>query len=286
MKDRLEKSAGKKAVVTGAASGLGRALALNLARDGWTVGIADINMPEAERTLEMVEKAGGGGEVHQCDVRDIDRFAETADHFFNTWGGVSLLINNAGIAVAGFTCEIDIKDWRRIVDINLMGMVHGCHAFIPRMKAQGGGHIVNVASAAGFTSLPEMAPYNITKAGVIGLSETLRTELAPDHIGVTVVCPLFFETNLDKTASYTEDFQHEFHVSAAENARMTADDVARIALRAARRGRLYAVPQLSAKLFYVTKRLSPRLYSGTLTFLYKTGVARPLVMWMARHGMC
>ncbi len=286
MQDRLERSAGKKAVVTGAASGLGRAFALNLARDGWAIGIIDVNVAEAEYTLELVEKAGGSGEVYACDVRDADRVVEMTDHFFDAWGGVSLLVNNAGVAVAGFVGEIDIGEWRRIVDINLMGVVNGCHAFIPRMKGQGGGHIVNVASAAGIICLPEMAPYNMTKAAIIGLTETLRTELAPNHIGVTVACPLFFETNLDKATTYTEEFQHEFHVSAAENARMTSDDVSRAILKAARRGKLYILPQFVAKWFWANKRLSPPLYFGTMAFLYKIGVGRPLIMWMARHGMC
>jgi short-subunit dehydrogenase len=130
-----------------------------------------------------------------------------------------------------------------------------------------------------------MGPYNVTKAGVIGLSETLRSELSPDHIGVTVLCPFFVETNLDKAQSHTDDFQLQLHVTAAQNARMSADEVTRIALRAARRGRLYSIPQLSARLWWLDKRISPTVQNSAIAFLYKMGVARPLVMWLARHGL-
>lgn len=186
--------------------------------------------------------------------------------------------------MAGFVCEAQISEWKRIIDVNLMGTVNGCQAFIPRMQAQGGGHIVNIASSAGITNLPEMGPYNMTKAGVISLSETLRTELASDRIGVTVACPTFFDTNLLDSMSCTNDFQSEFAHSAFSNARVTPDDIAGAIIRGARKGRLYVLPQFAAKWTWVAKRVSPALWFNTVALGYRLGIARGFIMWMSRHG--
>lgn len=286
MRDRLDELGAKTAVITGAASGLGRALALELAREGWKVGVADVNVEGAERTLALVEQAAGSGEVYRCDVRDAEQFAAMAEHFFEKWGRVSLLVNNAGIAVAGFVGEIEIGEWRRIVDINLTGTVNGCHAFIGPMKRSGGGYIVNIASSAGIVGLPEMAPYNMTKAGVISLSETLRAELAASNIGVTVACPTFFDTNLLDTMTCTDEFQSEFAHSAFSNSKVTPAFVAERTIAGARKGRLYVMPQFSARWTWLTKRLSPAFHHWTLAVMYRLGIGRPIVMWMSKRGLC
>ena len=283
-RDRLERLGRKTAVITGAGSGLGRALALNLARDGWKIGVADVSLPGAECTLEMVCEAGGSGEVYRCDIRDSDAVSDMADHFFDEWGGVSLLINNVGIAVAGFVGDAEISEWQRIMDVNLMGTVNGCHTFVPRMKRQGGGYIINIASSAGITNLPEMGPCNMTKAGVISLSETLRMELTCDRIGVTVGCPTFFDTNLINDMSCTNEFQSDFARSAFSNAKVTPDDVAAAIIRGARKGRLYVMPQFAAKWTWALKRLSPPLWFNSVALGYRLGIARGFIMWMSRHG--
>jgi NAD(P)-dependent dehydrogenase (short-subunit alcohol dehydrogenase family) len=283
-RDRLQSLGRKTAVITGGGSGLGRALALNLARDGWRVGLADVDVAGAECTLDLVEKAGGSGEVLACDIRDAEQVAAMARHFFDAFGGVSLLVNNAGIAVAGFVGEAEISEWRRIVDVNVMGTVNCCHAFIPPMKERGAGYIINVASAAGISNLPEMAPYNMTKAAVISLSETLRTELVCDGIGVTVACPTFFDTHLVDDMSCTNEFQSEFARSAFSNAKVTPDDVAAAIITGARKGKLYVLPQFAAKWTTAAKRISPAGWYGTLALGYRLGIARPIVMWLARHG--
>jgi len=281
----MKKLDGKKVVITGAASGLGRALALALARKGCRIGIVDINLEGAEETLRMVERAGGSGEIYELDVRVVKDWEAMADHFFRSWGGVDVLINNAGVVVVGDVGDVPIEDWEWIFSINFWGMVYGCHTFIPRMKTQGGGHIVNVASANGLMCLLEMAPYNTTKAAVIALSETLRSELAPFKIGVTAVCPMFFNTHLLDDMRYTDEFWSEATHTAFEYARMTADEVALSVVKAVERRKLYAVPQTTGKVFWMIKRMNPGLFHGSLAFLNRTGAGRRLFVWMAHKGL-
>ena len=281
----MNKLDGRKVVITGAASGLGRALALALARKGCRIGIVDIDLEGAEETLEMVKQAGGSGEIYELDVRVVIDWEAMAGHFFHSWGGVDVLVNNAGVAVTGFVGDIPVENWEWIFSINFWGMVYGCHTFIPRMKAQGGGHIVNVASAAGLLCLLEMAPYNTTKAAVIALSETLRSELAPFKIGVTAVCPMFFNTHLLDDMRYTDEFETEFAHTTFEHARMTADEVAQSVVKAVEKRKLYAIPQTSGRVMWALKRMNPGLYHGSLAFLNRTGIGRRLFMWMARKGL-
>lgn len=275
----------KSAVVTGAAMGIGREICLALAVDGWRLGIVDIDLDAAEETRELVEKAGGRGEVFRCDVADPEEVAACAEHFFAAWGKVGLLVNNAGIMVAGCIEDVSVEDWRRIVDVNLMGVVYGCRAFVPGMKKQGGGHIVNVASMAGMITMFEQAPYNTTKAAVIGLSETLRMELSPHNIRVTVACPLCLNTRLMETASIRSDFIAEFYRNSFTQARMSAADIARCILRAVEKNRVYVMPQPFAKVLWMNKRLTPARFLDTFSWLNRRGLGKPVAMWLARHGL-
>ena len=131
----------KTAVVTGAASGLGRDIAIALGRKGSRVLVADLDMKEAAITSTMVVQAGGAGEVYRCDVTRVEEVQAMADHVFAAWGGLDLLVNNAGVAAAGVVGNMPIEDWHWLMNINLWGMVYGCHAFIPRMKQSQRGQI-------------------------------------------------------------------------------------------------------------------------------------------------
>jgi len=276
---------GKRAAVTGAASGLGRSIALRLASLGCRLGIADINAEEAERTLQLVNERGGRGEVYRLDVSRAEDVERMAAHFFGSWGGVDLLFNNAGVAAAGCVGDLPLEDWKWIMGINFWGVVYGCHSFIPRMKAQGHGHIVNSASAGGFLPLPEMSPYNTSKAAVVSLSETLRSELAPHRIAVTVLCPTFFQSGLNRSLRCADPFEREAADAAIQNAGVTSDAVAAAAIDAVRTGALYVVPQRTARVHWLQRRLFPSGYVNALAFLNRTGRARPLLMWAARHGL-
>jgi NAD(P)-dependent dehydrogenase (short-subunit alcohol dehydrogenase family) len=276
---------GKKAVITGAASGIGRALAVALARERCTILLADINEAGLAQTAELVRQAGGQGEPFLCDVTKLDQVMGMADHCFGTWGKVDLLINNAGVACIGFMGDIPIKDWEWIVSINFWGVVYGCHAFVPRMKAQGGGYIVNVASAAGIIASAEMAPYNATKAAVIAISETLRTELAPYDIGVTVVCPTFIRTNLMDTLRFTDDFQRLCSTTGINNARTSPEQVADVVVAAVKKEKMYVLPQPAAMGSWIFKRISPTAYLGFFSFLMRKGWARRFMLHMSKMGL-
>ena len=275
---------GNKVVITGAASGIGRGLALAFAKERCTILLADINEAGLNKTCEMVRQAGGNPEVFLCDVSKLDDVMRMADHCFKTWGKVDILVNNAGVASVGIMGDIPIKNWEWIVSINFWGVVYGCHAFVPRMKKQGCGHIVNVASIAGIISSAEMSPYNATKAATISISETLKSELAPYKIGVTVLCPTFIKTNLMETMRYTDEFQKQCSVVGVESAKWTPEMIADLVINAVKKNKLYVVPQMAAKLIWISKRISPSAFFGLFAFLMRKGWARKLMLSMARTG--
>jgi NAD(P)-dependent dehydrogenase (short-subunit alcohol dehydrogenase family) len=248
----------KRAFVTGAGGGFGRALCVALARRGYRIAVTDINVNGATETALMVKDSGGEADTMKVDVTKSQDLESGAERFCREWGGIDLLINNAGVAVVGRAHEIKVKDWRFIVNTNLLSVVFGCRAFIPRMIDQGGGHIINVASLAGIASLPEMGPYNVTKAAVISMSETLKGELNRDNIGVTVVCPSFFKTNIMDSLRSTEEMRGVAR-TAIDSSELTADEIAEIALGDMDANHLYSIPHRTGKMMWRAKRTAPEL---------------------------
>jgi NAD(P)-dependent dehydrogenase (short-subunit alcohol dehydrogenase family) len=190
---------GKVAVITGAASGIGRAVAGRCVTAGMKVVLADIE-PGA---LDVAEKELGedGADVLAVvtDVSKPDQVHALANRTLDVFGAVHLVHNNAGVATGGLIWQCPIADWKWLLDVNLWGVIHGIHTFVPLMLEGGAdGHIVNTASAAGLTSPPLLGPYNVTKHGVVALSETLARELAMQHskIKVSVLCPGFANTGV------------------------------------------------------------------------------------------
>jgi len=242
-----------RAVVTGAGSGLGRAFCLELARHRHArIICADIDEAAAQRTADEI-----GATAARCDVariEEVEALAATADRVL---GGVDLVINNAGVAVGGLIGEVPLDDWRWIMGVNLWGVIHGCHVFAPRLRAQGQGHILNVASAAGLLAPPALGPYNVTKAAVVALSETLWAELKEAGVGVTVLCPTFFQTNINASARAIDDRARARVEKMMARSRIQADDVARLALDAAGRDELYALPHADGRWMWRLKRWAP-----------------------------
>lgn len=188
-------------VVTGAGSGIGRAIAIRFARLGAHVVVSDIDLDAASATASMICGNGQRASAAQLDVTDPDAWRVFARDVLADHGYADVLVNNAGILVAGPFLELTPADWERQLSVNLIGVVHGCRVFGAQMIEGGaGGHIVNIASAAAFTPTPVMAPYSVSKAGVKMLTECLRLELGPQGVGVSAICPGVISTNIAEHA--------------------------------------------------------------------------------------
>jgi NAD(P)-dependent dehydrogenase (short-subunit alcohol dehydrogenase family) len=199
---------GRVAVVTGAASGIGLALAERFAAEGMKVVMADIEAPALAGAEEALRKTGAAVLATRVDVSSPEDVERLARETYATFGAAHVLCNNAGVAVLGAVHEHTLADWQWVINVNLWGVIHGVRAFLPRMLGGGDeGHIVNTASMAGLTTAPFMSVYDVTKHGVVALSESLYKELevtgAP--IGVSVVCPGLINTNIMRSARNRPD---------------------------------------------------------------------------------
>jgi len=186
----------KSIAITGAGSGFGAALAHHYASDGWNVAVTDINEERAQQTLFEIKRFGGDNFSMLLDITNTDHWQQLQDTVLERWDGLEVLVNNAGVAAAGNVEDTSLEDWDWVLDIDLMGVVRGCHQFAALMKQQKAGHIVNISSFAGLAGLPFITPYGVAKAGVVALSEALRAEMHPYGVGVTVACPAFVKTGL------------------------------------------------------------------------------------------
>lgn len=257
------------AVVTGAGSGIGRSFALALAKRGSTVVCADINLAAAEETVSLLAEQGATAFAVACDVADAQQVAQLAEQAEQLMQHpTTLVINNAGVGLGGKFDELSLEDWQWVTNINLWGVIYGCHYFVPRFKKLGYGAIINVASAAGYTAAPEMTAYNVTKSGVLALSETLSAELKKANITVTVLCPTLVPTNIIKNGRIPSRYSGLADHALMNFALTTSDSVAQLTLNRLDKGKLYTIPQLDAKLFWLMKRLSPSLYAKFLGLSY------------------
>lgn len=266
------------AVVTGAGSGIGRAFAIEIARRGGVVLCSDINLQSAEDTVAIIKAAGSHAVAYECDVSQaaqVESMAAQASALlahpvFNKEAQeVSLVVNNAGVGIGGRVDELSLEDWAWCLNINLWGVIHGCHYFAPLFKKQGMGGIVNVASAAGFGALPEMAAYNVSKAGVMSLSETLHAELKKFGIAVNVLCPTIVPTNIMHNGRIAPHMSGMAHQAMSKLAFTTAEKVVTQTLNALDAGRLYTVPQPDARLVWAFKRWMPSTYAKGLGQMYR-----------------
>lgn len=248
----------RRVFVTGGASGLGRALALRYARAGARVCIGDIHDARGEETLAELQMYASEAEYVHCDVTREEDLIAVRERLEQRWGGVDVVINNAGVAQAGAIEAVSIEDWRWIVEINLLGVVRGCRVFTPLFKRQRGGYFVNVASMAGLLDVPYMSSYNATKAAVVSLSETLHNELSEHGIGVTVVCPSFFQTNLAESLRTPDPGLRAVMTKLLSRSPLTADDIADEVLRAVEAKQFYVLPHREARAAWRLKRLLPR----------------------------
>jgi NAD(P)-dependent dehydrogenase (short-subunit alcohol dehydrogenase family) len=243
----------RRVVITGGASGLGLALATQLAGRGERVLAVDL---ADDRPASIPEAVA----YRRLDVRSQQDWDAALAWVRAEWGGLDLLVNNAGVATGGRIEVEAMADWERVVDINLLGVARGCHTVTPLLKEQRSGQIVNVASLAGLVHAPGMASYNAAKAAVVAISETLRAELAPWGIDVCVVCPAFFRTNLHHSFAGKDTAAHEAGTRLITTAEASADDIARIVIRGIdKRKGIILTDRLGRQAWFV-KRFARPLY--------------------------
>jgi NAD(P)-dependent dehydrogenase (short-subunit alcohol dehydrogenase family) len=254
------------AVITGAGSGIGAAFAVELSRRGGRIVCSDVDEDAARATAATITDTGGQATALRCDVSAIDDVTALAEHARSWFGGApSLVINNAGVGAGGTPIgEADLDDWKWVLGINLWGPIHGCHVFAPILREAGCADrsrgIINVASAAAFGAAPNMAAYNVSKAGVLSLSETLAAELSGTGIGVTVLCPTFVKTNIVESGRITEQ-STQLADRLMRWTGFSAQRVAKTCLDTHDRGGLYCMPQPDARIGWGIKRLTPTVYT-------------------------
>jgi NAD(P)-dependent dehydrogenase (short-subunit alcohol dehydrogenase family) len=248
----------KRIFITGGASGLGRAVAERYARAGYAVCIGDIHEGRGRETETALRALGADAFYLRCDVTQERDFEAARDALEARWGGVDIVVNNAGVASAGKIEDTTLDDWYWILEINLLGVVRGCKVFTPVFKRQRSGYFVNVASMAGLINAPFMNSYNVTKAGVVSLSETLQTELYDDGIGVSVVCPAFVKTNLAESVRASEPRLRELTKKLVERGSVSAETVAEAIYDAVARRAFYVLPHEAERRIWYAKRALPR----------------------------
>ncbi|MFI6742171.1 SDR family oxidoreductase [Nonomuraea sp. NPDC050451] len=264
---------GQLAVVTGAGSGIGLATARAFAAHGAEVVCADIDAGSAARAADAIAKdLGGTGHAVQVDVSNIDQMEDFSRNIIAQYGVPDIVVNNAGIAVAGSFFDHTVDDWRRTIDVNLWGVIHGCRLFGAAMVERGeGGHIVNVASLAAFAPSRLLPAYSTSKAAVKMLSDCLRAELAGHGIGVSAVCPGFVSTPIAGNATYVGADLREEAVRGLARRGYPAERVAAHILRAVHRNQAVVPVNLEGKIGYALSRISP-------------GAMRALARWSGTIG--
>ncbi|MGH7897976.1 MAG: SDR family NAD(P)-dependent oxidoreductase [Candidatus Binatia bacterium] len=259
---------GKTAVVTGAASGIGKATALALARRGADLAICDVDEAGLGRAVEEIRTLGRKAIARTADVASAEAMRDFASAVHAVVVAVDVLVNNAGVGLGGGFLDTTLEDWEWIIGINLRGVVHGCHFFVPSMVARArerglGGHVVNVASAAAYVATEALAAYSTTKFAVLGLSEALRDELAPHGIGVTAICPGIINTPITASArlrgKVAEAGAREQMIAFYQRRNYGPERVAEKILKAISRNAAVAPVSPEAWVMYGMKRLAPRL---------------------------
>jgi NADP-dependent 3-hydroxy acid dehydrogenase YdfG len=246
----------KRAFITGAASGLGRAFSHELAADGWTIGMADINEAELAAAAAEVEAAGGIALTYRLDVSDKVQYKQVAEAFLQDAGGIDLLFNNAGVGDGSPFEEYALENYEWMTGINQLGVVYGCYYFIPAMKKQQSGHILNTASAAAIGCAPTMGAYNMTKAAVVAISETLYGELMDHGIQVSCIQPTYFKTNVIQYARGGALVKKATQMFI-DRSGLEAKEVAQEILERAGKKELYIILPKSARTMWNMKRLAP-----------------------------
>ena len=255
----------KVCVVTGAASGIGRASALALASYGAKTVITDIRKDILDETTELIKKAGGTADAHILDMADRDGVYDLSAHVEKTHGGADFVLNNAGVAMAAPVDELGIDDFNWLMDIDFWGVVYGTQAFLPQMQAKNNGRIANISSVFGLFSVPGQAAYNAAKFAVLGFTDAVRHDLADTNIKVTTIHPGGINTNIVRHARMGQgpdaEAEHEEAIARFEKFTMTQPDkAARIILKGVAKGKPRILVGPDAIYMDIIRRLFPSNY--------------------------
>jgi len=244
-------------LITGAGAGLGEAMTRRFVRSGATVVASDL-FPD--RVQALGAELGDRVVPMAMDVTSEKEWAAKIERVMDQFGRIDVLVNNAGVAVAGTLEDSSIDDWRWVINIDLVGVVLGCQAVLPVLRGQKSGHIINVASIAGLAGAPEINAYGTAKAGVVAMSEMLRAEVKSDGIEVSALCPAFVKTRLTETMRASEDhFEHRVK-RWMERSGVSASDVAEVVYRAVERPKFLLLTHPQTKWLLRLKRWAPELY--------------------------
>lgn len=277
------------AIITGAGSGLGREFCLQLARAGvWHLVAIDVDVAGAEETVVLARQLGAvGGEAVELDVTDAAAWLALRDRLQREWPRIELLVNNAGVCMSAEVGDGDLAAWRRVIEVNYLGLLNGCHVMTPWLKKSASLHsqlatrdsqlspaIINVASVTAFLPAPAMGAYASSKAAVVALSEAMYAELRPHGVHVAVVAPGFFRTRLLERGTFALRRHRAQAEYLTRTAKIDAASVARVALAASGRRRLYAITGSRARWLWRIKRVAPRILFRVIARRYQRIIIR------------
>ncbi len=274
---------GKNCLITGAASGIGRTLAIGLAKEGMNLFLSDFDMEGLENVKKEVEKSQIQVFTGKCDVSKLEDYKKLADQAASQMGDVDLLINNAGIAGAGLIEDLGPEDWKHVMDVNAWSIIYAVHVFLPRMIKRGSGHFVNTASGAGIVGIPYHAQYIASKFTVVGITEALYSEIKHVHkdINVSMICPTFLKTNIinrtpisvpyslltdrgkKEIESRMEEFKKVFWDKYTQGA-PSVEEVVKKYIKGIKKNKLYIFDMVQLRVAMVLKGICEPLYKLVL----------------------
>ena len=279
----MKQLSGKNCLITGAASGIGRSLAMGLAKEGMNLFLSDIDKTNLEETRRLIEREGIRVVTGQCDVSKLEDLKKLDSEMSSQLGPVDLLINNAGIAAGGFVESIDPGEWEHVLAVNTWSVIYAVSVFLPGMIQRKSGHIVNVGSGAGIVGIPYHIQYVVSKFAVVGITEALYSEINHVHKGIhfSVICPTYLKTNIiqrtpirippklvkdgtrDDLEKRIEEFKDIFWEKYTEGA-PSVDKVVAKYIQGIKKNRLYIFDMPQLRIASVLKGLSDRLYRNVL----------------------
>ncbi len=257
----------KIVLITGAASGIGQATAIEFASRGAHLAVSDIDESGLAETISAIKAKGRKALGIHTDVARAEKVEAMVNRTVEEYGRIDILMNNAGVAVAGEMRHLALKDWEWIVGINLWGPIYGVHYALPHMIKQGGGHIINVASSAGLIASPGMSAYTTTKFGLVGMSEVLCSEVRRHGVGVTVVCPGFVRTPIFGKTEVRGMKDDDEARKVPPFIGITQETCAKNIVDAVRKNKFLIIPGPEMKFMYGCKRYAPPVYKGFIKMM-------------------